>query len=319
MVRASAGRPLSDEQFRRGIELQYGSYSAFQNYLREYIIKQKYVQKYLVETVEKAKAGDSITESEINSGVQSFRMQVAAQKYAQTGQSLSDEEFNELIRQQGMDLNALRGEARRQLTVQKYLISLAGGVPQKDEIETYYNDHKAQYVRPVTISFDYIQIPFGSTAATKTAARTRADELARKIGSRASAFNEECATLEASNTNTAGAVRYIQLSTEDTRVQQLLGQDFIDKATPLAEGAVSGVIEGRQHFFIIKVTSRFPKADLGLDDNYHWGSAGTVRQVISDQLTAEALTGIEDVVINALAADLRKTATITIRDDLLFW
>jgi hypothetical protein len=318
IVRASAGRPLSDEQFRKSVEVQYGSYSAFQNYLREYIIKQKYVQKYLVETAEKTKAGDSITESEINSGVQSFRMQVAAQKYAQTGQSLSDEEFNEFIRQQGMDLNALRGEARRQLTVQKYLISLAGGAPGEDDIEAYYNTHKAQYVRPVTISFDYIQIPFGSAAA-KTAARTRADELARRIGSRASVFNEECAVLEASNTNSAGPVRYIQLSTEDPRVQQLLGQDFIDKATPLTEGAVSGVIEGRQHFFIIKVTSRFPRADLGLDDNYRWGSAGTVRQIISDQLTAEALAGIEDVVINALAADLRKTATVTIRDELLFW
>ncbi|MDR2079929.1 MAG: peptidyl-prolyl cis-trans isomerase, partial [Treponema sp.] len=319
IVRASVGRPLSDEQFRRGVEVQYGSYSAFQTYLREYIIKQKYVQKYLMEVTEKAKIGDSITESEINNGVQSFRMQVAAQKYAQTGQSLSDEEFNEFMRQQGMDLNALREEARRQLMVQKYLISLAGGAPRGDQIEAYYNDHKAQYVRPVTISFDYIQIPFGSTAATKTSARTRADELVRKIGSKASAFNEECAILEASNTHNAGSVRYLQLSTEDPRIQQLLGQDFIDKATPLAEGAVSGVIEGRQHFFIIKVTSKFPKTDLGLDDTYHWGSAGTVRQGINDQLMAEALTGIEDVVINDIAEDLRKTATITIQDELLFW
>jgi hypothetical protein len=319
IVRASVGRPLSDEQFKRGIELQYGSYSAFQNYLREYIIKQKYVQKYLVEVAEKAKAGDSITESEINNGVQSFRMQVAAQKYAQTGQNLSDEEFNEFIRQQGMDLNTLRGEARRQLMVQKYLISLAGGAPGQAAIEAYYNNHKAQYVRPVTVSFDYIQIPFGSTAAAKTAARTRADELARKIGSKAPVFNEECAVLEASGTNNAGAVRYLPLSAEDPRVQQLLGQDFLDKAAALTEGAVSGVIEGRQHFFIIKVTSRFPRVDLGLDDTYRWGNAGTVRQGISEQLMAEALTGIEDVVINSIAADLRKTATVTIQDDLLFW
>jgi hypothetical protein len=319
IVRASVGRPLSDEQFRRGVELQYGSYSAFQAYVREYIIKQKYVQKYLVETAEKAKAGDSITESEINNGVQSFRMQVAAQKYAQTGQGLSDEEFNEFLRQQGMDLTTLRGEARRQLTVQKYLISLAGGAPREDQIVAYYNDHKAQFVRPVTISFDYIQIPFGSTTATKTAARTRADELTRRIGSRAAAFNEESAVLEASTANTAGSVRYLQLSTEDPRIQQLLGQDFIDKAMLLAEGAVSGVIEGRQHFFIIKITSKFPRADLGLDDNYRWGSPGTVRQGISDQLMAEALAGIEDVVINSLAEDLRKTATVTIQDELLFW
>ncbi|WP_010260870.1 SurA N-terminal domain-containing protein [Treponema primitia] len=314
MVRASAGRPVTDQEFSEGIEKQYGlSYSAFQTYLHEDIIRQKYIEQYIVQAAEKAKAGDSITDSDINNEIQGLKDELAAQ----AGRPPTDEEFNDVIKKQGMDLVTLRGQIRRQLLVQKYLISIAGGAPAEEEIQTFYNRNKARFIRPDTISFDWIRIPYGASSATKTAARTRAEELARKIGSSSSVFNEESAIVESSSNS--GSARYIQLTTEDPRIQQVFGLEFIDKALPLEENAVSGIIEGRQGFFIIKVTRKYRQANLGLEDIYRWGNPATVRDLINSQLMQRALTNGAAVVTNTLAEDLRKEGAVEIHEELLVW
>ncbi|MFP3041321.1 peptidylprolyl isomerase [Treponema primitia] len=312
MVRASAGRPVTDQEFAEGIEKQYGlSYSAFQTYLHEDIIRQKYIEQYIVQAAEKAKAGDSITNSDINNEIQGIKDELAAQ----AGRAPTDEEFNEFIKNQGMDLVTLRGQIRRQLMVQKYLISIAGGEPEEEEIQTFYNRNKARFIRPDTISFDWIRIPYG--VATKTAARTRAEELARKIGSSSSAFNEESAIAEPANNS--GSARYIQLTTEDPRIQQVFGLEFIDKAIPLEENAVSGVIEGPQGFFIIKVTRKYRQANLGLEDIYRWGNPATVRDLINSQLMQRVLANGAALVTNTLAEDLRKEGVVEIHEEFLVW
>jgi parvulin-like peptidyl-prolyl isomerase len=314
MVRASAGRTLTDQEFQAGIERQYGlSYSAFQTYLHEDIIRQKYIEQYIIREADKAKSGESVTEAAINAEIQNFKDEMAAQ----TGRTSTDEEFSDYIRRQGMDIATLRGQVRRQLTAQHYLISLSGGPPSEDDMQTLYNRNKASFVRPDTISFDYIRIPFGSGAAAKTEARTRAEGLARKIGSSSSVFNEESAIAEAAGNS--GPARYIQLSAEDPRIQQVFGLDFIDKALPLGENAVSGVIEGPQGFFIIKVTRKYPQANLGLDDVYRWGSSSTVRDMIRSQLMQRAFVNGTAVVTETLAEELRKEGSVEIHEELLLW
>jgi hypothetical protein len=314
MVRASAGRPLTDQEFQEGIERQYGlSYAAFQTYLHEDIIRQKYIEQYIIQEADKAKAGESVTETTINAEIQNLRDEMSSQ----TGRTVTDEEFNDYIRRQGMDMATLRGEARRQLTAQHYLISLSGGPPSEDDIQTMYNRNKASFVRPDTISFDYIRIPFGSGAAARAEARTRAEELARKIGSSSSAFNEESALAEAAGNS--GPARYIPLSAEDPRIQQVFGLEFIDKAMPLAENAVSSVIEGPQGFFIIKVTRKYPQANLGLDDVYRWGSSSTVRDMIRAQLMQRAFANGNAVATETLAETLRQEGAVEIHEELLLW
>jgi parvulin-like peptidyl-prolyl isomerase len=318
MVRASAGRQITDKEFQEGIERQYGlSYSAFQTYLHEDIIRQKYIEQYIVQEADKAGAGASVTEAAVNAEIQGLKDEMASQ----VGRTPSDEDFNEFIKRQGMDMATLRGQARRQLTLQQYLIALSGGPPSEDDLQTFYNRNKASFVRPDTISFDYIRVPFSSdvsaNAAAKATAKTRAEELARKIGSSSAVFNEESARAEAAGNS--GSARYIQLTTEDPRIQQAFGLEFIDKAMPLGENAVSGVIEGRQGFFIIKVTRKYPQANLGLDDVYRWGNAATVRDMIRSQLMQMAFANGASVATNTLAEELRKEAAVEIHEELLLW
>ncbi|GHV80472.1 hypothetical protein AGMMS49944_22630 [Spirochaetia bacterium] len=314
MVRASAGRPVTDQEFAEGIEKQYNmNYTAFQTYLHEDLVRQKYIEQYIVQQAEKTKAGDSISDREIDIEIQGVKDELAAQ----AGRVPTDAEFNDFIKRQGMDLISLRGQIRRQLMVQKYLITAAGGNPTEEEILAVYNRYKTEFTRPDTISFDYIRIPFGSNASAVLAARTRADELARKIGSSVSAFNEESAAAAAANNS--GSARFILLSTEDPRIQQVFGVNFIDMAKPLTEGKVSGVIEGRQGFFIIKVTAKFPPVNLELKDTYRLGAPATVRDVINSQLMQRALTEGAALVTNTLAEDLRKEGSVTVHENLLAW
>jgi hypothetical protein len=322
LVRASAGRQVTDREFQEGIERQYGlSYSAFQTYLHEDIIRQKYIEQYIVQEADKAGAGASVTEAAISAEIQGLKDEMAAQ----AGRSPTDEEFNEFIRRQGMDMATLRGQARRQLMVQHYLAALSGGPPSEDDLQTFYNRNKASFVRPDTISFDYIRVPFGSDASAnaaanagaKAAAKARAEELSRKIGSSSSVFNEESALAEAAGNS--GSARYIQLTTEDPRIQQVFGLDFIDRAMPLGENAVSGVIEGRQGFFIIKVTRKYPQANLGLEDVYRWGNSATVRDMIQSQLMQRAFANGAAVATNTLAEKLRDEATVEIHENFLLW
>jgi hypothetical protein len=311
MVRSSAGRPVTDQEFYDGIEKQYGlSFSAFQTYLHEDTVRQKYIEQYIVQQADKANAGTAVSDREIDSEIQGLKDELAAQ----AGRVPTDAEFNDFIKRQGLDQTTLRGQVRRQLTMQKYLIDMAGGMPSEEAIQTFYNRNKARFVRPDTISFDWIRVPYG---ANRTASRTRADELAAKIGSSTSVFNEESALAEAARNS--GAARYIQLNPEDPQIQQVFGLSFIDKAMPLEENAVSGVIEGRQNFFIIKVTRKYRQANLGLDDIYRWGTPATVRDMISSQLMQRALTNGAAVVTNTLAEDLRKEGSVEIHEDLLVW
>jgi hypothetical protein len=314
VVRSSVGRPITDQEFQEGIEKQFGmSYSAFQTYLHEDIIRQKYIEQHIVQEADKAGVGSSVTEAAINAEIQGLKDEMAAQ----SGRVPTDEEFNDFIKKQGMDMATLRGQARRQLTVQNYLVALSGGPPSEDDIQTLYNRNKAAFVRPDTISFDYLRVPFGPDAAAKTAARTRAEELARKIGSSSSAFNEQFAI--AGSAGNSGSARFIQLNSEDPRIQQVFGVAFIDKAMPLGENAVSGVIEGRQGFFIIKVTSKFPQTNLGLDGIYRLGNPATVREVLLSQLMQRAFANGAAVATNTLAEELRKEATVEIHEEFLLW
>jgi parvulin-like peptidyl-prolyl isomerase len=312
MVRASAGRQITDKEFQEGIEKQYSmSFSAFQTYLHEDIVRQKYIEQYIIQEADKA--GESVSETAINEEIQGLKDEMAAQ----AGRTPTDEEFNDFIKRQGMDMATLRGQVRRQLTAQNYLIAMSGGPPSEDDIQTFYNRNKAAFVRPDTISFDYIRVPLGTDAAAKTAAKARAEELARKIGSSSSVFNEESALAEAAGNS--GSARYIQLSTEDPRIQQVFGLEFIDKAMPLTENSVSGVIEGRQGFFIIKVTRKYPQENLGLDGVYRWGSPATVRDMIRSQLMQRAFANGAAVVTNTLAENLRKEASVEIHEEFLLW
>jgi parvulin-like peptidyl-prolyl isomerase len=196
----------------------------------------------------------TVTENEINVQLDQLR----AGMTQSIGRRPTDAEFTTAVRNEtGQDVPAFREQLRKQLIIQKYLMakkqdqfkSLAD--PTDEEIRNTYLLAKAQLVRPDTVRFSMIQIPF-TDAASKTAAKVTADRLVREIGSDPAKFDEASARGAAANSGyQAGDGGYLPLNSQ---AQQMVGAEFLTVAFALNQGEVSKLIENARGYQIIKIT-----------------------------------------------------------------
>ena len=227
----------------------------------------------------------TVSDNELNQRLTELRTQMTQA----IGRQPTDSEFALAIRNEtGQDLPAFRESMRRQLIVQKYLMSKKQDVlssiqaPTDTEIVNFYNLSKSQFVRPDTIRFIMIQVPYGPDVASKSMAKELAERLNRDIGSNPSRFDE--AVLKGQSPNSgyrAGDAGYLP---RNILAQQRAGEDFINTAFALKQGEVSKVIEGIQGYQIIKITETYSQKELGIDDIFELGTRMTVRQYIGEGL-----------------------------------
>jgi parvulin-like peptidyl-prolyl isomerase len=219
---------------------------------------------------------------------------------------------------------AFREQLRRQLVMQKYLMSkkqslIENGirVPTEAEVLNTYNLTRSQFVRPDTVRFSMIQVPFGENAATKTAARGQADRLSREIGSNPSKFDEVVLRGQAPNSGyQAGDGGYLPRNLE---AAQLVGQEFINIAFNLRQGEVSNVIEGQRGFQIIKITETYAMRSLELDDIFQLGTRMTVRDYIGNVLLQERQMEVLTQAQQELVTELRAGRTFQVFERYLTW
>jgi len=263
----------------------------------------------------------TLTENELNQQI----MQLRAALAQQIGRQPTDAEFHQAIRaESGLDFNAFREQMRRQLLVQKYLMHKKGDLinsitrPTDAEIRAEYNLLRGELVRPETIRFSMIQVPYGSDAASRTAARTLADRLAREIGNDLSRFDEAAARSVAPNSGyQAGDAGYLPRNQE---ARQVVGQAFMDAAFNLRQGQVSGVIEGVQGFQIIKVTENYAVRNLELDDLVQLGTRITVREYIGQLMLTQRQQAILAQASQELVTEMRAgRGAFTINENNIRW
>ncbi|MCL2411088.1 MAG: SurA N-terminal domain-containing protein [Treponema sp.] len=207
-----------------------------------------------------------ISDNEINQQMQQLRGVLAQQ----LGRPPTDAEFERAIREEsGLSVAEFRDQMRRQMVVQRYLLHTKGDLinsarpPTDEEIQREFNLRRGDFVRPETVEFVAIQIPFGNNAASRTAARTRADQLIREIGSNMAVFDRlvEESVLPNSGFNAGpGSLPRIP------EAQAQFGQDFINVAFTLQQGQVSRLIETPNAYMIIKVTRNLEFRVLEIDD-----------------------------------------------------
>jgi parvulin-like peptidyl-prolyl isomerase len=226
----------------------------------------------------------TVSDAEIN---QQFN-EIRAQFSQMLGRPATDAEFAAALRQQtGMDIAAYREQARKMLTVQKYLLSKKQDVlqqavkePSEAEIAKEYELSSADLIQPETLEFSAIVFPVASDAE-KTKKRDEANKMAREINGSAENFDEKLQRGKAPNAGYNMAQRSILQ--KNTAGQQRAGQTFMDEAFALSQGKVSKVLEiptgPARGYYIIKVTGRYPKKFLTLDD-VHLGYGETVKAVL---------------------------------------
>lgn len=247
-----------------------------------------------------------VSDAEINQQLQQARSAMAQN----LGRQPTDAEFENAIKQQtGMDLASYKEQMKRLATVQKYLVTKKQDLlqtikkPTESEIQNFYELNKAKLVRPDTVRFSMIFIPYGNDAASKSKAKELADKLVKDIGTSPSKFDEAVLRSQAANSGyQAGDGGYLPKTAE---AQNIVGTEFMNVAFSLKQGEVSRLIENVRGYQIIKITEAYSQKALDLDDIYQLGSNVTVRDYIGNLLYQQRQQAVFDQASKELVEELR--------------
>jgi len=226
------------------------------------------------------------------------------------GRQPTDAEFESVIKQQtGMTLASYKDQIKRLATVQKYLMTKKQDIlqsikqPSEAEIKNFYELNKAKLVRPDTVRFSMIFIPYGNDAASKAKAKELADKLVKDIGKSPSKFDEAVLRGQSSTAGyQAGDGGYLPKTAE---AQNIVGPEFMNVAFSLKQGEVSRLIENSKGYQIIKITEAYSQKTLELDDIYQLGSKVTVHDYIGNLLYQQKQQAAFDRASKELVDELR--------------
>jgi parvulin-like peptidyl-prolyl isomerase len=319
IVRLTRSEPITVRQFRTEVEkYERQAGRQFSASERREVLNVMINNKLVLQAAERDRV--IITDNELNQQIQQLRTQMAQQ----IGRQPTEDEFAQAIRNEyGMDQPAFRQELRQSLTAQKYLTTKKEALfnslrePTEAEVVNYYNLNKSQLVRPDTVRFSMIQVPYGADSASRTRARDQADRLIRDIGTSASKFDEAVVRGQVPNAAyQAGDGGYITRSME---AQQIVGVDFLNTAFNLKQGEVSKLIEGNGGYQIIKITETYSQKALELDDILDLSSRMTVRQYITSGLSQEKMNAVLARASQELVTELRTGNPFQIMENNLNW
>jgi parvulin-like peptidyl-prolyl isomerase len=319
IVRLTKSEPITVKQYRTEVErMEKTAGRALNPTERRQVLDVMINEKLALQAAERDRV--TISDNEINQQIQQLRSGMVEQ----IGRQPTDAEFALAVRNEtGLDVAAFRDQLRRQMIVQKYLLSKkqnileSVAVPTDEEIRNTYTLAKTQFVRPDTVRFSMIQVSFGTEAAERTRARELADRLVREIGSSAAKFDEAVIRGQTPNAGyQAGDGGYLP---RNMQAQQVVGQEFINTAFSLKQGEVSRLIEGPRGFQIIKVTETYEQKNLEMDDVVQLGTRMTVREYISNSLLQERQQAVIEKATTELVTELRTGSPFQIFENNLSW
>jgi parvulin-like peptidyl-prolyl isomerase len=262
-----------------------------------------------------------VTDNEINQHFQELR-NILAQSI---GRQPTEAELDMAIRNEyGVERQVYRDQYRKQLIVQKYLMAkkepLLNSIrpPTEAEIISEYNLLRGELVRPETVRFSIIQIPYGPDAASRARARETADRIAREVGTNPTKFDEVSARSAAPNSGyMAGDAGFLPRNQE---ARNMVGQELMNAAFSLRQGQISSLIEGVQGFQIIKITENYAQKILELDDIFQLGTRFTVKDFIGQRMLEMRQQTIVARATEEMVSELRAGRSFQIvNPNLLNW
>ena len=319
IVNLTRSEPITVKQFRTEVErMEQGTGRTLNAQQRREVLDAMINERLAIQAAERDRV--AVSDNEVTQQVN----QLKAQMVQAIGRQPTDAEFATAIKNQtGLEMPAFRDQVRRQLIMQKYLMTKKQSnfesirVPTAEDIASTFNLTKAQFVRPETVRFSMIQVPFGADAAAKTRARELADRLSREIGGNPSKFDEVVLRAQTANSGyTAGEAGYLPRNME---AAQIVGQEFINTAFGLKQSEVSRVMEGQVGYQIIKVTETYTMKNLELDDIFQLGTRVTVRDYIGNTLLQERQMAVLAQATEELVTELRAGRTFQVFERNLTW
>jgi parvulin-like peptidyl-prolyl isomerase len=319
IVRLTKSEPITVKQLRTEVEtVEKANGRVLTAAERRQVLDLMIDQKLVVQAAERDRV--TVSDAEINNQLQRVRADMSQS----IGRQPTDQEFAIAVRNEtGGDIETFKGEIKRQMLIQKYLLEKKRGiieavqVPTEQDINNAYNLTKAQLVRPDTVRVSMILVPAGNNAADKAKAKELVDRLSREIGSDASKFDETVIKSQTPNSGYQGGdAGYLP---RNIQAQQMMGADFVNTAFSLKQGEVSKPIESPRGYQIIKITETYAQKNLELDDVVQLGSRITVRDYLGNSMMQERQMAAVQRATQELTTELRQGNSFQVFENALSW
>ena len=233
----------------------------------------------------------------------------------QVGQSLTDEEFDQVLQYQlGVDIATFREYVAEQYTVQAYVYNKKGDMlsgesvaPSDAEVEAFYRKNKSSFIMPEKVKLSHIYFTFGEDV---TASMQKAADVLEQIKSGKITFEKAVSQYseDQSSKDSAGEIGWLLINDEDTLNR--MGENFFDAVFALDAGEISNVIVSYAGYHIVKVTVHDYAKFLALDDKLSPDDSTTVRDYISEYLASQYNEALYTKAFQSLLEDLMDSALI---------
>ncbi len=260
--------------------------------------------------------GINITDNEVNQYVAQMKQQLEAS----AGQSLTDEQFSDiLLSQVGMTLDEYRQSLKEQLIVNNYLMMKKGTsiqqnikVPTESEISSFYRNNKQSFYSPENVKLSHVFIEKTGDEAKDSENAKLLMNVAEDIKNGKMTFEkavQQYSTDEESK-KVGGDIGWLTI--DNTVARQGFGDAFCDAVLNMDTGEISGMLESNVGYHIVKVTLHSEGKILGLDETISPEDTMTVHDYIYQMLLVQNQNIAMQNALNELIQELRNQARINI-------
>ena len=237
----------------------------------------------------------------------------------QVGQSLTDQQFEQIVNQSYGSVDAYKEALGNQYILQTYLMQERGDqlqsgnyAPSTQEVENFYRRNATGFTQAENVRFSqiYMQKTGDSAAdAEKLATMTQvASDIQNGVITFEAAVNQY--TEDEASKAEGGLMGW--LASDNTVVRQTWGDAFVDTVLSLPLGATSDVIESNTGYHIVRVSVHNDARLLGIDDRIQPDVDYTVRDYITEYLTNANMQTAMNEQLNSMVESLRSEARIRV-------
>lgn len=237
----------------------------------------------------------------------------------QVGQSLTDQQFEQIVNQSYGSVDAYKEVLGNQYILQTYLMQERGDqlqsgnyAPTTQEVENFYRRNATGFTQAENVRFSqiYMQKTGDSAAdAEKLATMTQvASDIQNGVITFEAAVNQY--TEDEASKAEGGLMGW--LASDNTVVRQTWGDAFVDTVLSLPLGATSNVIESNTGYHIVRVSVHNDARLLGIDDRIQPDVDYTVRDYITEYLTNANMQTAMNEQLNSMVESLRSEARIRV-------
>ncbi|HEV7398591.1 MAG TPA: SurA N-terminal domain-containing protein [Pyrinomonadaceae bacterium] len=304
------GRPIMSAEVERQISLQAGGKQAQLSQLqiaqaRLQVLDRLIQREVLFQRAEREKLLP--TEDQINSAINSQKQ----------NSGMTDEDFAKNLKEQGVTMDVLKEEARKDLAISSLQDKYAGKITINDrEVEEYYNNNRSQFVNTRGVALAMVMVDpadnsgqgiTNSDAKNETEAKLKIDGIYQQLKGGADFATVARAKSEDANTLAKGGD--IGFATEDDLKQNGFPQDLVSRLFGMEVGSFTDPVHfnsGRWYIFKLEEkrlqTENLTLESPGVRQQITQALVNSRKDILNAALLEVALS--EAKVVNNMAASM---------------